>query len=64
MVAFLAFISGWWVAEGGRVRLAELGKFFREKGREREGVNKRNTGEKGRREAGHSRQNNGGSPLP
>lgn len=68
MVAFLAFISGCGVAEGGQARLAEqsgAGGILQGEGRrEREGVNKLNTGEKGEREAGHGRQNNGGSPLP
>lgn len=70
VVAFLAFISGCGVAEGGRARLAEqsrAGGILQGEGRrEREGVNKLNTGEKGKREreGGRGRQNNGGSPLP
>lgn len=54
VVAFLAFISGCGVAEGGRARLAEqsrAGRILQGEGRrEREGVNKLNTGEKGKRE--------------
>lgn len=54
VVAFLAFISGCGVAEGGRARLAEqsrAGGILQGEGRrEREGVNKLNTGEKGKRE--------------